>query len=280
MSQFMRWLIATLVVALAFVGASASAQTTAGPTPSRAPAPTAIDPHTAQPERPTVATHAGTVAPGWLEIETGVELDRYDDMSKGGSAPTVFKIGLAPRLQLGIGTPLVRTPGARDYGLGDVSLGVKWRLVEDAPVLGDFAVLPSIKFPTGSSPKGLGTGTTDVGLLVISSHTIGDIAMDLNVGVVRRSGDGTGVPRTSTVWTASIGGPLRGALGFAAEIYGYPATSGPAGADQIVAALAGPTWTARGWLVFDAGIIVKLTGAQPAALYAGMTWNVGGPKNK
>ncbi|MDQ2767543.1 MAG: hypothetical protein M3Y30_10345 [Gemmatimonadota bacterium] len=24
------------------------------------------DPHTAQPERPTVATHAGTVAPGWV----------------------------------------------------------------------------------------------------------------------------------------------------------------------------------------------------------------------
>src|SRR5207247_3724752 len=29
----------------------------------------APDPHAAQPERPTVATHAGTVAPGWIEIE-------------------------------------------------------------------------------------------------------------------------------------------------------------------------------------------------------------------
>src|SRR5260370_36815211 len=36
------------------------------------------DRHAVQPERPTVATHAGTVAPGWVELETGVELDRLD----------------------------------------------------------------------------------------------------------------------------------------------------------------------------------------------------------
>src|ERR1700688_2765409 len=29
---------------------------------------TARDPHSVQPERPTVATHAGTVAPGWVEL--------------------------------------------------------------------------------------------------------------------------------------------------------------------------------------------------------------------
>ena len=32
---------------------------------------TPVDPRQVQPERPTVATHAGTVAPGYLEIETG-----------------------------------------------------------------------------------------------------------------------------------------------------------------------------------------------------------------
>jgi glucose-1-phosphate thymidylyltransferase len=36
---------------------------------------TAPDPRAVQPERPTVATHAGTVAPGWVELETGVEFD-------------------------------------------------------------------------------------------------------------------------------------------------------------------------------------------------------------
>src|SRR5438445_803082 len=48
------------------------------------------DAHAAQPERPTVATHAGTVAPGWAEIEAGIEWDRYADASHGGVAPILL----------------------------------------------------------------------------------------------------------------------------------------------------------------------------------------------
>jgi hypothetical protein len=55
----------------------------------------ASDPHAVQPERPTVATDAGTVAPGWLEIETGLERDRFGPSLTTGSTPTVFKLGLA-----------------------------------------------------------------------------------------------------------------------------------------------------------------------------------------
>ena len=42
------------------------------------------------------------------------------------------------------------------------------------------------------------------------------------------SGDGTLAPRNASVWTASFGGPARGRSGWVAELYGYPATSGPA----------------------------------------------------
>jgi hypothetical protein len=57
------------------------------------------DPRAVQPERPTVATHAYTVAPGYLEIEAGVQ----EAKPSAGSqfvAPVVVKIGLASRLQL------------------------------------------------------------------------------------------------------------------------------------------------------------------------------------
>src|SRR3954466_4022923 len=120
------------------------------------------DPHAVQPERPTVATHAGTVAPGWVEIETGVELDQLHT-ARSFTTPTTVKIGLAPRLQLSLVESFVRTYGnvpARS-GLGDAALALKWRLAEDLPVLGDFAVLPSIKLPTGSMRRRTGTGTTD-----------------------------------------------------------------------------------------------------------------------
>ncbi len=233
-----------------------------------------IDPHAAQPERPTVATHAGTVAPGWVEIETGIEADRFDDGSHGRSFPTDLKFGLASHVQLGIGLPSLHPPGAA-FGIGDITAGLKWRIVDGAPVVRDFALLPSIKFPTGSQDAGRGTGTTDFSILAISSRTIGPVSLDLNLGYTRRGGDGTAAPRDATLWTVSTGFPLHGSLGMAAEIFGYPGTRGPAGADGIVALLVGPTYTLRPWLVIDTGIIAPLTGAQPKAFYAGLVWNVG-----
>jgi hypothetical protein len=267
----MRRAVANTVTTLLVAAVSAAAQQPV-PKPTPATIDTAKDPHAAQPERPTVATHAGTVARGWFEIETGVERDRIDPNATLISTPTVFKIGLAARVQLSLYGTVIRPPeGSASFG--DAAIGVKWRLVEDAPVLGDFAVLPGIKFPTGSAETG--TETTDVSLLLISSHDIGDVAMDLNVGYTYRSGDGTNAPTNATLWTASFGGPLAGALGWAAECYGYPATRGPSGQASIVALLGGPTFTVRPWLVFDAGLIIPVSGPQSRALYAGAVYNVG-----
>jgi len=260
-----------LTVGVLTLAATAAAQTTPAQAPPR-------DPHAAQPERPTVATHAGTVAPGWFELETGTEFDTYPDKTFGASSPTLLKIGVGKRLQLSVQTPLVQPAGTTHTGFGDLAVGMKWRVLEDAPILGDFAILPSIKLPTGSVDTGDGTGTTDAGFLLISSHQFGPVAMDLNAGVTFRSGDGSNAPKTATVWTASFGGPAAGKLGWCAELFGFPATSGPAGSDSVVAVLAGPTFTAREWIVFDAGVIMKLTGDQPTAFYAGLTWNIGGIK--
>ena len=231
------------------------------------------DPHNVQPERPTVATHAGTVAPGWLEIETGFEHDRFDPSLTTSSTPTVLKFGLAANAQLSVFGSAQHNPTAT--GLGDVGAGVKWRLVDDAPIIGDFAVLPSVKLPTGSAEKGTGTGTTDVSLLLISSHDLGPVAMDINVGYTRRGGDGSNAPKNATLWTLSFGGPIAGSLGWVGECYGYPHTTGPAGQASIVALLGGPTLLLKKWLALDAGVIVPVAGSQPHALYAGAVYNVG-----
>jgi hypothetical protein len=235
----------------------------------------AVDPHAVLPERPTVATHAWTVAPGWIEVEWGVEWDRYADHSHGAGLPVVAKIGLGPRAQLNVLDTAVRPPGGGSVHAGDVAVGVKWRLTDGAPVVGRFAILPIVKFPTGSAVVGSGTGTTDAGLLLISSHDLGPVAMDLNAGYTRRSGDGLTAPRSWTVWTASFGGPAHGAVGWVAELYGLPPTPGPAGQDNIMAVLVGPTVTVRVWLALDGGVIVPVTGPQPRAVYFGGVWNIG-----
>jgi hypothetical protein len=226
------------------------------------------NPRSAQPERPTVATHASTVAGGFVELETGFEYDRFGDRSTGINLPTLFKFGIGNRFQLGLMLPLV-APAGTGLGPGDAGVALKIRLG------GGFAVQPSIKFPTGSGLENRGTSTTDGSLLLIWSRSLGPVAMDLNAGVTRRSGDESVVPRTSTVWTASFGGPVKGPVGWVVEWFGYPETKGPAGSASTVALLAGPTLAIRPWLVLDAGGILGIAGSPPDALYAGLTLNLG-----
>lgn len=220
-----------------------------------------------------MATHAGTVAPGYLEIEAGGENDRFAPASATTFAPVVLKFGAASHLQVSVFTSFVHTDAGS--APGDLALGAKWRLLDDAPLLGDFAILPSIKWPAGSVEKGTGTGTTDGSLLLISSHAFGSISMDLNAGLTRRGGDGSVAPKTATLWTASFGGPFDDRFGWAFETYGYPGTGGPSGAKPLVAVLAGPTAKIADCLAIDAGLIIPVAGPQPHALYAGGVYNVG-----
>jgi Putative MetA-pathway of phenol degradation len=226
----------------------------------------AVSPHTAQPERPTVATHAGTVAPGWFELETGVEQDRVGPGARSVSTPTTLKLGLTSHVQLGLVLTTIRPALPGVFGIGDAAVDVKWRLADHAPLLGAFAIEPGVKLPTGSSRRGRGTGTTDLSMLAISSHAIGPVALDINVGYTRRS-DGT----KAALWTVSTGTTIGGRFAWAAELYGYPGFHDV----PAVGVLTGPTWTIHPWFVADLGLIANVAGAQPPAIYAGLTWNVG-----
>jgi hypothetical protein len=228
-------------------------------------------PRAVQPERPSVATHAGTVAPGYAELETGVEHDRFGDGTTALGVPTELKLGLARTTQLSVFFPASKSTDV-PFGAGDISVGLKWRVVADHPQLQDVAILPSVKFATGGDR---GTGTTDASLLLINSRTVGPVGLDLNVGATWRSGDGTQAPRFSSLWTASGGIPLRGPFGLALECYGYPGTSGPAGDPPIVALLMGPTVVLHSVLELDVGFITPIHGPQPHALYAGLVTNMG-----
>ena len=110
--------------------------------------PTAVNPRQVQPERPTVATHAGTVAPGYLEIETGVERDQRPDGTHAMLVPNEIKIGLSSNVQFSGFLPVQSATGV-PLGIGDVAAGIKWRFIDGEGPLQRFAILPLIKFPTG-----------------------------------------------------------------------------------------------------------------------------------
>lgn len=252
-----------LIPAFAFCATELGAQDTSS-----------VDPRAVQPERPTVATHAHTVAAGYVEIETGIEGDRVPAGKRDWFSPTVTKIGLASHLQLNVVTPVVFAGPGQSSGIGDVALGVKWRLLDHNPLLGDFALLPSVKFPSGSPARGTGTGSTDVGVLAIASYALGSVSMDLNVGYTRLGAQGGQPASDGALWTASFGIPIAGSLSWNLELYGYPTIDG-SGAPSTVAVLAGPGYLVNRVLNLDCGFIAPISGKQPNALYAGVVWNVG-----
>ena len=239
---------------------------------SSAQAQTVSDPRAAQPERPSVATHAFTVAPGYGELEIGGEWDHNVDDTVAWALPALLKIGISRRVQLDVLTVLVH-PAGEKIGVIGAAVAGKFHLASGVPLLGDVAVQAGVKFPTGAQPAEF--DTTDGPLLLISSHQHGAFSLDVNVGYIRRSGDGSAAPKNATMATASASWSLPRDFGLGVEVFMYPGTSGRAGGPPTVGLLAGPTYSVSAACVLDAGVIVRLRGDYPEALYAGVTYNLG-----
>jgi hypothetical protein len=259
---------ARIILALFAMSVPAWAQ----PQPAAAP-----NPRATQPERPTVATHAYAVAPGYVELEAGFQRQQDGALANRIAIPLLFKIGLGERVQLDLAPGLSRDAqgGRAKSGITDFLVAVKWRLTDDAPVIGAFAVQGTVSLPTGSPESGRGSGKAALNLLAISSHKLGPLALDINAGYTRLGGESEVAPRNSTVWTVSTGFPIAGRIGWVAELYGFPGTSGPNGQPPVVAALTGPTVTIAPSIVLDAGATFDVSRFGGTAVYAGLTWNIG-----
>jgi hypothetical protein len=203
----------------------------------------------------------------------GWEWDHNTDGSRAWSVPLLLKLGVASRLQADLQLTLLQPPGLA-LGIGDLWLIGKRGFPGAGRVLGDLAVQAGLKLPTGAGARS--TGTTDVSLLLISSHQLGTASLDVNLGYTRRSGSGIAAPTNSGLATVAAGWPLAGPLGFTVEVFGYPRTSGPAGSPGTLGLLGGPTWRVSRSSVFDLGGIIRVTGSQANAVYGGITANLGG----
>ncbi len=138
------------------------------------------------PDRPSVGTGAGIVAPGQVQVESGVEYARQGAAGQVGTE-VVIRAGVARGLEarLAIEPVTVLTDGSTDAGFGDVTLALKYRFVAPGddgwpPAL---AVLPFVKAPTAREP--LGTERVDFGAVAIASLSLPwDLGCDVNAGAV------------------------------------------------------------------------------------------------
>ena len=224
-----------------------------------------------------MATHAYAVAPGYVELEAGFQRQQDGALANRIAIPLLFKIGLGERVQLDLAPGLSRDAqgGRAKSGITDFLVAVKWRLTDDAPLIGAFAVQGTVSLPTGSPESGRGSGKAALNLLAISSHKLGPISLDINAGYTRLGGESEVAPRDSTVWTVSTGFPIAGRIGWVAELYGFPGTSGPNGQPPVVAALTGPTVTMTASIALDAGATFDVSRFGGTAVYGGLTWNIG-----
>ena len=187
----------------------------------------------------------------------------------------IIKIGLTRHLQLAIAPAWFggddTTPGATAFI--EATLALKWQVAENVPLLAAFAVQPSVTLPGESAADGTEPGATSVALVLISSHTIRGVSLDVDVGGTV-SGASPAIPRTASLWAVSGGIPLAPRVTWGVELFGYPGTAGQAGEPPVVGFLTGPSVRLTKRLVIDgSAAIVGVKGFGSPAFFAGLTWN-------
>jgi hypothetical protein len=240
--------VSALVVAFVFSAGATAAQS----------------PRDANPERPTYATHAYAVAPGYAELEQGVSARGIHSLGDATSWDVNLKFGLSAWAQFALFGPLyLRGPGGA--GVGDLGAALKVR--------GDLfrhtalALVSSVTAPTGSVARGLGAGRS-VGSLtgVVSADLSGGIHLDINAGP---QGIGAGAPQ----WFTSLSGAYgRGAAGITLEAFNF--TAGAAG-PRFAGLLGALTLRIAPWAVADAGGVLHAAPGSPNQVLVGITTNLG-----
>jgi Putative MetA-pathway of phenol degradation len=226
------------------------------------------DDDTIDPDRPDVASSAKTVGPRRVQVETGVLFSRTsvagEPTERRLSAEALLRMGLTDRLEVRVDSaPIVRLRGAEDAtDVGDFTLSATWRFLEPPadsawPAL---ALNPFVKLPTAPAP--IGTGKTDVGLLLISSFELpARFALDLNAGAAAVGQTRPSGYLVQALTAASISRELGGRLSAFAEVF-FASRDERDGRDMVGIG-AGVMWKVLPTLALDAAVGTSLHGSLP-----------------
>jgi hypothetical protein len=222
----------------------------------------APSPRAANPERPTVATHAYTVAPRYWELEQGFRVLGVEELSEVSSYDFNLKIGLARTLQLGVfGAAWIRNNDGS--GIGDVGLSLKWkRALGDRAAL---ALVPAITVPTGDEVRERGAGRVLGSFVGVYSADLAEpLHIDVNAGPIALGAE-------RPLWFTSLGasGSL-GDVGWALELFDFRRKGG--GETGLLGAV---LFSLAEWVVLDVGGVLGVGNQSADQLFIGATTNVG-----
>jgi hypothetical protein len=225
---------------------------------------TAQSPRDANPERPTFATHAYAVAPGYAELEQGLSARGLHSLGDATSWDVNLKIGLSHGAQVAVFGPLYLR-GSGGGGVGDLGAALKIR--GDLSSHTAIALVSSVTAPTGSVARGLGAGRALGGVIgVVSTDLPVGIHLDLNAGP---QGIGAGKPQWFTSLSSAYG---PGAIGVTVEAFNFSAgAAGP----RLAGILGAVTARLAPWAVADVGGVIRGAHDSPNEVFAGITTNLG-----
>jgi len=222
------------------------------------------------PYRPSVSTPAALSAPGWLEIEAGLQSSRGVNRLRRESLPYALKLAFTPDWGLRIGGDAVvrqrDADGSAVQGGGDTSIVLKRRLaMTDASA---FGLELGAKMATARS--GIGSGHTDVGLNgIYSSDFSENWHVDINLSATRLGGVDPAASAWQKGWAAALSHNLSEKWGVVGELSGTR-QGGNASTSQ---ALVATSYSVSPTMTIDLGISKGLNAASGGwSVFSGVTF--------
>ena len=231
----------------------------------------------ANPNRPTVADPADITQYGVLEVEYGYDhvmgLQRGRENNLGG----LLKFAATCNFEIRWDTEaLLRqtTGGVTQTGFGDNALGFEYRFHRQSKLIPSLSIGYSLKFPSASTAKGLGTGKYDHEIRFYASKDILGTHFDFNTAYIFLGRQSNGGTDQFTQMNLAFSHPIYKKLQFTGEFYGDFKfnNSAPAFADGLWAL----TYAIKPRLVVDAGIDHALNSAAPfhRRYFVGVTYSI------
>ncbi len=110
----------------------------------------------------------------------------HDNYGWTGTAPqSEINYGVVPNVQLHVmfsADFTANQSSASAVGFGDIELGVKYRFIQQTPLLPDVAFYPQVEIPTASRSRGLGDGYTQYFLPLWTEKDFGKWTTNIGAG--------------------------------------------------------------------------------------------------
>jgi hypothetical protein len=199
------------------------------------------------PYRPSVSTPAALSAPGWLEIEAGLQRQTPGDGTHRDSLPVTLKLALSPDWGIRVGgDAVVRTveDGATATGRGDAGFVLKRRFAIDEKSAWGLEV-----------GTGRDAGHTDYSLNGIFSADFAERwHTDVNFLLTRLGAPDMGTARVQKLWAAALSETLTPQWGWVGEFSGTQQAGADSTAQFLLAASFSPAPSATLDFGFARGI--------------------------